>query len=96
MQLQEKMHQKKIPKKLEYYKIDVTSQSEWNALEKYIKKKYNKLDILINNAGVRISGDINNTSLDLWNHIIRTNLTSIFLGAFFLVVAITIHPSFIN
>ena len=71
---------KKIPKKLEYYKIDVTSQSEWNALSKYIKKKYKKLDILINNAGVRISGDINTTSLDLWNHIINTNLTSIFLG----------------
>ena len=71
---------KKIPKKLEYYQIDVTSQSEWNVLAKYIKKKYNKLDILINNAGVRISGDINNTSLDLWNHIIKTNLTSIFLG----------------
>jgi len=70
---------KKIPKKLEYYKIDVTSQSEWNALSKYIKKKYKKLDILINNAGVRISGDINTTSLDLWNHIINTNLTSIFL-----------------
>ena len=29
---------KKIPKKLKYYKIDVTSQSEWNALSKYIKK----------------------------------------------------------
>ena len=29
---------KKIPKKLEYYKIDVTSLSEWNALSKYIKK----------------------------------------------------------
>jgi len=71
---------KKIPKKLEYYKIDVTSLSEWNALSKYIKKKYKKLDILINNAGVRISGDINTTSLDLWNHIINTNLTSIFLG----------------
>ena len=71
---------KKTPKKLEYYKIDVTSQSEWNALSKYINKKYKKLDILINNAGVRISGDINTTSLDLWNHIINTNLTSIFLG----------------
>ena len=71
---------KKIPKKLKYYKIDVTSQSEWKALSKYIKKKYKKLDILINNAGVRISGDINTTSLDLWNHIINTNLTSIFLG----------------
>ena len=71
---------KKISNKLEYYKIDVTSQSEWSALSKYINNKYNKLDILINNAGVRISGDISTTSLDLWNHIINTNLTSIFLG----------------
>ena len=67
-------------KKLEYYKIDVTSQSEWNNLSKHINKKYKKLDILINNAGVRISGDIYSTSLELWNHIINTNLNSIFLG----------------
>ena len=54
---------KKVSTKLEYYKIDVTSQSEWSALQKYINKKYKKLDILINNAGVRISGDIHSTSL---------------------------------
>ena len=30
---------KKISKKLEYYKIDVTSQREWSTLSKQIKKK---------------------------------------------------------
>ena len=69
-----------IVKKIEYYKIDVTSEEEWKIFSNYIRKKYKKIDILINNAGIRVSGDIKNTSLDLWNHIINTNLTSVFLG----------------
>jgi NAD(P)-dependent dehydrogenase (short-subunit alcohol dehydrogenase family) len=69
-----------IVKKIEYYKIDVTSEEEWKIFSNYIRKKYKKIDILINNAGIRVSGDIKNTSLILWNHIINTNLTSVFLG----------------
>jgi len=71
---------KNIITKIEYYKIDVTKEEEWKIFSKYILKKYQKVDILINNAGIRVSGDIKNTSLVLWNHIINTNLTSVFLG----------------
>ena len=67
-------------KNLEYYKIDVTNEKEWKTLSINIKARYKKIDILINNAGIRLSGDIKSTSLSKWNHVINTNLTSVFLG----------------
>mgnify|MGYP001160114363 FL=1 len=65
---------------LEYYIIDVTQEEQWKNLKKYLEKKYKKIDILINNAGIRVSGDVEKTSLELWNHVLTTNITSIFLG----------------
>lgn len=67
-------------KNLEYYKIDVTSEDEWKKLRNYLESKYKKIDILINNAGIRVSGNLEKTSLDLWNHVLTTNTTSMFLG----------------
>ncbi|MBW2362401.1 MAG: SDR family oxidoreductase [Deltaproteobacteria bacterium] len=41
---------------------------------------YGRLDILINNAGVTLWKDIDNTSEEDWNRIIDTNLKGVFLG----------------
>ena len=70
----------KNKKNLEYYYIDITKEDEWKKLRKYLEINYKKIDILINNAGIRVSGTLQTTSLDLWNHVISTNTTSIFLG----------------
>ena len=69
-----------IAKNIFYYDLDVTNENQWKELIKFIKIKFGRLDCLINNAGIRVSGKIENTSLELWNDIIKTNLTSIFLG----------------
>lgn len=53
-----------------------------NAVEKMfqkIKEEFGSLDILVNNAGTTISQDIFETSLDEWDKVIKTNLTSCFL-----------------
>lgn len=71
---------KKNKKNIFYYDLDVTNENQWKELIKFIKIKFGRLDCLINNAGIRVSGKIENTSLGLWNDIIKTNLTSIFLG----------------
>ena len=62
----------------------MTKENEWKKFKTHISNNYNKLDILINNAGIRISGTIEKTSLELWNHIINTNTTSMFLGTKYL------------
>ena len=67
-------------KNLEFYNIDVTKEEEWKKLQIYLKKKYKKINILINSAGIRFSGTLETTTYALWNHIISTNTTSIFLG----------------
>ena len=67
-------------KNLEFYNIDVTNEEEWKKFKIYLKKKYKKIHILINNAGIRVSGTLETTSLELWNHVINTNTTSIFLS----------------
>ena len=71
---------KKNKKNIFYYNLDVTNESQWRELIHNIKTKFGKLDVLVNNAGIRESGDLQNTSLELWKNIINTNLTSIFLG----------------
>ena len=71
---------KKNKKNIFYYNLDVTNKNQWQELIKNIKSKFGKLDILINNAGIRESGNLQNTSLEQWENIINTNLTSIFLG----------------
>lgn len=71
---------KKNKKNIFYYNLDVTNENQWKELINYIKIKFGRLDVLINNAGIRESGKIENTSLKLWNNIINTNLTSMFLG----------------
>ena len=71
---------KKNKKNIFYYNLDVTNENQWQELIKNIKSKFGKLDILINNAGIRESGNLQNTSLEQWENIINTNLTSIFLG----------------
>ena len=72
--------ERKNTKNVRYLALDVTKENEWKETIKFIKQKYGKLNILINNAGIRLSGTIENTSLELWNKIIDTNLTSMFLG----------------
>ena len=71
---------KKDKKNIFYYNLDVTNENQWEELINYIKIKFGRLNGLINNAGIRVSGKIENTSLELWNNIINTNLTSMFLG----------------
>lgn len=61
-------------------KLDVRSEEDWSRIVDEIVGKFGRLDILINNAGVRESGLVEETSLDQWRHLVDTNLTSIFLG----------------
>jgi NAD(P)-dependent dehydrogenase (short-subunit alcohol dehydrogenase family) len=60
--------------------LDVTDEREWGAAIEQIIAQSGRLDVLINNAGIRESGTIEETDLQLWYHLLDTNLTSTFLG----------------
>lgn len=60
--------------------LDVTSEQEWAAAAARVVDEFGRIDVLVNNAGVRASGTVEETSLEMWDRMISVNLTSIFLG----------------
>ncbi|MDQ0474007.1 SDR family NAD(P)-dependent oxidoreductase [Labrys wisconsinensis] len=60
--------------------LDVTDEADWGRAIETVTAEAGRLDVLVNNAGVRESGTVEETSLALWHHLIDTNLTSAFLG----------------
>lgn len=76
---------KKIQKELkeqginiEIFKADVSKREDVKKLVNFTIEKYNKIDILINNAGIdQIKPFMDITNED-WNKIIQTNLNSVF------------------
>ncbi len=69
-----------IGKKIEYHQIDITNNSDWKNLTSIIKKKYKKIDVLVNSAGVRLSGNLETTPLNEWTYHFNNNVTGTFLA----------------
>jgi NAD(P)-dependent dehydrogenase (short-subunit alcohol dehydrogenase family) len=63
----------------EVFPCDVTKESEVRALEHAVIKRFGRADILINNAGIAIRKTVVDYTLDEWNSVMDTNLTSVFL-----------------
>ena len=78
----------------EYRSLDVTDEAQWIALAADIEKKYGKINVLGNIAGVsgrpadmtvQVTGvmtgvALTEMSLELWNRIMEVNSTGVFLG----------------
>lgn len=76
-----------VQKKIEYREgnaisiyLDVTSESGWQTCIMEIDKKYGRLDVLVNNAGIYSRVPIIDSSLGEFQHIIDVNLKGVFLG----------------
>ena len=70
----------------EYHHLNVKNENEWIALTKHIRKKYENLDILINNAGItgflETTGpfDAENVDTESWNEVHQVNSNGVMLG----------------
>ena len=65
-----------------YITADVGKESEVVALVNHAVSTYGSLDIAVNNAGIGPAHEpIHQVSQDAWDHIIKTNLTGVFLCA---------------
>ncbi len=58
---------------------DVTKEEDVKALYSFVKKKYGKVDVLVNNAGINSDSYVNLMSKEGWDKVINTNLTGVFL-----------------
>jgi len=58
---------------------DVTDEAQVRALEQGVRERFGQVDILVNNAGMNIRKPLVEYTLDEWNTVLDTNLTSVFL-----------------
>ncbi|MBM3208109.1 MAG: glucose 1-dehydrogenase [Chlamydiae bacterium] len=61
------------------YKANVSNEKEVMAMFDEMKKRFGTIDILVNNAGIQRDAPIDKMTIDQWNAVISTNLTSQFL-----------------
>lgn len=63
----------------ETFFADVTSEESVKQLELDVVARFGKVQILINNAGMNLRKKIHEFTLEEWNRVVATNLTSVFL-----------------
>jgi 3alpha(or 20beta)-hydroxysteroid dehydrogenase len=63
-----------------FFQLDVSSESDWKAVVEDVGRRFGRLDVLVNNAGVTTRVGIMKTSPADWERILRINLTGPFLG----------------
>ena len=63
-----------------YVHLDVTSEDDWAAAVQAAVAAYGKLDILLNNAGILIRKNIEDTTEADWDRIFAVNAKGVFLG----------------
>ena len=61
------------------FQADVAKEDDVARLAREVGAAYGGVQILINNAGINVRKNITDFTLDEWNSVINTNLTSVFL-----------------
>ena len=61
------------------FQADVSSEEQVLKLEKDVTQACGRVQILINNAGINIRKPVTEFTLEEWNRVLDTNLTSVFL-----------------
>jgi NAD(P)-dependent dehydrogenase (short-subunit alcohol dehydrogenase family) len=61
------------------FQVDVTDEDQVRKLEHDVIARFGAADILINNAGIAIRKTVVDYTLEEWNNVMDTNLTSVFL-----------------
>ncbi|PWA08754.1 cyclopentanol dehydrogenase [Pueribacillus theae] len=63
-----------------FIKMDVSKSCDWDSTINFIKEHYNKLDVLVNNAGIPGAENVENLEENDWHHVMDVNAKSVFLG----------------
>jgi NAD(P)-dependent dehydrogenase (short-subunit alcohol dehydrogenase family) len=61
------------------HRVDVGDESETNALAAAVVAEHGRIDVLFNNAGIAGVGDLEETSLELWERVMYVNARGVFL-----------------
>lgn len=62
------------------FRHDVTSENEWEHIVEETVKKWGKIDVLVNNAGISFPKSLLDTTAQDWDKVMAINLTGGFFG----------------
>tara|TARA_B100001564_G_scaffold174107_1_gene146550 strand:- start:820 stop:1548 length:729 start_codon:yes stop_codon:yes gene_type:complete len=62
-----------------FFKADISSQNSVTSLFKYVKKKFNRLNILVNNAGILNDSTLKKMESDQFDSVMNVNLRGTYL-----------------
>ena len=68
-----------LPERVEFFAYDVTDENICRNTFHELAARWDKLDILVNAAGIEIEKTIEDTTLEEWNRIFAINVTGMFL-----------------
>ncbi len=71
---------KEIGESALYVHLDVTSEASWAEAMDATARKFGKIDVLVNNAGIFNGKGVEEASLDDWHKLVAVNLTGVVLG----------------
>jgi NAD(P)-dependent dehydrogenase (short-subunit alcohol dehydrogenase family) len=60
--------------------LDVTSEADWREAMTEVERRFGRLDVLVNNAGVVLARPLTETTLVEWRRVMAVNLDGSFLG----------------
>ena len=63
-----------------YVAADVTSEADWARAAAHVEARHSRLHILVNNAGIDLTGPVETLALDAWRRIMAINVDGVFLG----------------
>ncbi len=71
---------KEIGESAIYVPLDVTSEASWAEAMDATARKFGKIDVLVNNAGIFNGKGVEEASLEDWHRLVAVNLTGVVLG----------------
>ena len=60
--------------------LDVTRDEQWDSALDAIERRWGGVDVLVNNAGIALMGDIESTTPEQWQRTLDVNLSAVMLG----------------
>src|SRR3546814_10675358 len=63
-----------------YVQANVAKEEDWARAAEAVAERHGKLHILVNNAGIDLTGPVETLSMDGWRRIMAVNVDGVFLG----------------
>lgn len=63
-----------------YVQANVTQEADWSRARDAVQARHGKLHVLVNNAGIDLTGPVETLSMEGWRRIMDINVDGVFLG----------------